>query len=52
MNEYWYRCPKCGFPKMLKVREDTKIMNFPGYCKKCKQETIITIEPRAEIVNS
>nr|DAL11285.1 MAG TPA_asm: Bromelain inhibitor VI [Caudoviricetes sp.] len=28
--------------------------NFPGYCKRCKQESIINIDNRAEsrIVNS
>lgn len=50
--EYWYKCPQCGFPKMLKYRDDTKIVNFPGYCKKCKKESIITIiEPKSRIVN-
>lgn len=54
MQEFWYRCPKCGFPKMLKLRADTKVQNFPGYCKRCKQESIINIDNRAEsrIVNS
>lgn len=54
MQEFWYRCPKCGFPKMLKIRADTKVENFPGFCKKCKQESIINIDNRAErrIVNS
>ncbi|MFQ7223108.1 MAG: cysteine-rich KTR domain-containing protein [Lachnospiraceae bacterium] len=50
--EYWYPCPNCGFPKMIKYRKDTTIINFPGYCKKCKQESIITIEPKRRIVNS
>nr|DAU68167.1 MAG TPA: cysteine-rich protein [Caudoviricetes sp.] len=50
--EYWYPCPNCGFPKMIKYRKDTTIINFPGYCKKCKQEAIITIEPKRRIVNS
>ncbi|MCM1295605.1 MAG: cysteine-rich KTR domain-containing protein [Muribaculaceae bacterium] len=31
---------------MLKLRNDTKLINFPGYCKKCKVTSIIT-EPRA-----
>lgn len=54
MREYWYKCPKCGFPRMLKIRPDTRVYNFPGYCKKCKQESIINIDNRAKsrIVNS
>lgn len=47
-EEYWYRCPKCGYPKMIKYRNDTRLRNFPGYCKRCKKESIITIEPRAK----
>lgn len=50
-KEYWYECPNCGFPKMLKYFDNTKIVNFPGYCKKCKTETIIKIEPKSRIVN-
>ncbi|MBE5867981.1 MAG: conjugal transfer protein [Lachnospiraceae bacterium] len=42
---HWIACPKCG-GKMLKVRDDTKLANFPGYCKKCKSESIITLEPK------
>nr|DAV74535.1 MAG TPA: cysteine-rich protein [Caudoviricetes sp.] len=34
------------------IRTDTILINFPGYCKKCKQQSIITIEPKRRIVNS
>jgi len=44
MKEYWIRCPLCGYPKMIKARDDTVLKNFPGYCKKCKRESIITFE--------
>ncbi|MED9903561.1 MAG: cysteine-rich KTR domain-containing protein [Lachnospiraceae bacterium] len=50
-KSYWYVCPKCG-KNLLKYREDTKIVNFPVFCKRCKKETIITIEPQSRIVNS
>lgn len=43
MKEYWIRCPLCGYPKMIKARDDTVLKNFPGYCKSCKRESIITI---------
>lgn len=49
MNTFWYVCPKCGNPRLLKYRSDTKIINFPAYCKKCKEESIITIEPKSRI---
>ena len=51
MQEHWYKCPNCGFPKMLKYLDSTKIADFPGYCKKCKTETIIKTEPKSRIVN-
>lgn len=41
----WYTCPQCGFRKMMKIREDTVLKNFPGYCKMCKREILITLEP-------
>ena len=48
----WIRCPRCGIERFIKVRQDKRIRNFPAYCKKCKKEILITIEPRAEVVNS
>lgn len=48
MKTHWCKCPKCGYEHFLKVRQDTKIIRFPAYCKRCKKEIIITIEPRAE----
>lgn len=37
----WICCPVCGNKTRLKMREDTVIENFPLYCPKCRQETII-----------
>ena len=52
MNETnWIACPKCG-SKMLKVRKDNRSENFPGYCKHCKEESIISIEPMSRVVKS
>ena len=39
----WILCPVCGRKTHEKVREDTKIKNFPIYCPKCKQETLIDV---------
>lgn len=41
MKTEWILCPICGRKTHDKVREDTEIKNFPLYCPKCKQETII-----------
>lgn len=50
MEDFWYKCPVCGYPKMFRLRSDTRLVNFPGYCKRCKTESIITIEPKNQIV--
>lgn len=37
----WIRCPVCCNKTRLKIREDTELKNFPLYCPKCKEETLI-----------
>ena len=45
MNEtVWLRCPVCGNKIRLKMRHDTELINFPLYCPKCKQETLINVK--------
>ena len=39
----WIICPVCSNKTRLKVREDTELRNFPLYCPKCKQETLINV---------
>ena len=34
-------CPICGNKTRDKIREDTELKNFPLYCPKCKQESLI-----------
>ena len=40
-NEHWILCPACGSKTRDKIREDTVLKNFPLYCPKCKQESLI-----------
>ena len=40
----WILCPVCESKTRLKIRKDTILQNFPLYCPKCKQETLIRIE--------
>ena len=42
--EKWIRCPVCGNKTQDKMREDTVLLNFPLYCPKCKQETLIEVQ--------
>ena len=37
----WIRCPICGNKTRLQIMTDTELKNFPLYCPKCKQETLI-----------
>lgn len=37
----WILCPVCGNKTRNRIREDTELKNFPLYCPKCKQETLI-----------
>ncbi len=38
----WVICPKFGKKTHTKLREDTMLINFPLYCPKCKQESLIS----------
>ena len=42
--EKWLLCPVCQNKTRLKLREDTILVNFPLYCPKCKQETLINVK--------
>ncbi|MCI8668509.1 MAG: conjugal transfer protein [Lachnospiraceae bacterium] len=37
----WICCPVCGNKACTKIREDIISRNYPLYCPKCKQETLI-----------
>jgi transcription elongation factor Elf1 len=40
----WVLCPICGNKTRIKIRVDTELKNFPLYCPKCKQETLINVQ--------
>lgn len=40
----WILCPVCGNKTRDKIREDTILKNYPLYCPKCKQESLIQAE--------
>lgn len=37
----WIRCPVCGNKTRLQIRADTELKNFPLYCPKCRQKSLI-----------
>ena len=40
----WILCPVCGNKTRLQLRADTELKNFPLYCPKCKQKTLINVK--------
>ena len=42
-RERWILCPVCRNKTRLKIRADTQLRNFPLYCPKCRQETLIYV---------
>lgn len=43
IQKEWVFCPVCGNKARLRIRGDTVLENFPLYCPKCKQETLISV---------
>lgn len=43
-NQSWVLCPICNNKTRIKVRDDTELINFPLFCPKCKQETLINMK--------
>ena len=39
----WILCPVCGNKTRLQIRNDTELKNFPLYCPKCRQESLIDV---------
>ena len=40
-KQQWILCPICGSKTRDRIRQDTILKNYPLYCPKCKQETLI-----------
>ncbi len=40
----WILCPVCGNKTRDRIRGDTVLKNYPLYCPKCKQETLIEVK--------
>lgn len=46
----WILCPICGNKTRDRIREDSVLKNYPLYCPKCKNETLISAENLRVIV--
>ena len=40
----WIDCPVCKNKTRNKIRKDTELINFPLFCPKCKQETLVNVK--------
>ncbi len=40
----WVFCPICSSKTRNRIREDTVLKNYPLYCPKCRQETLIEVQ--------
>ena len=47
----WILCPVCRNKTRLQIREDTELKNFPLFCPKCKQETLISVKQLKIVIN-
>ena len=43
-SEKWILCPVCSSKTHNRMRDDTVLLNFPLYCPKCRQETLIAVQ--------
>lgn len=41
MVTQWIICPICHNKARVKLRGDTELKNFPLFCPKCKNETLV-----------
>lgn len=44
MESDWILYPLCGSKTRDKIRADTEMKNFPVFCPKCKEETLIDVK--------
>ena len=44
ISQQWVLCPVCGNKTRTKIRKDTKLINFPLYCPKCRKESLINVK--------
>ena len=44
MNAKFIPCPVCKNKTRVKIRKDTELKNFPLFCPKCKQETLVHVK--------
>lgn len=51
ISQQWVMCPVCGNKTRTKIRKDTKLINFPLYCPKCRKESLINVKNQIVTIN-
>lgn len=41
----WLMCPVCRSEKLLKLLTDTRARYLPLFCRQCKHESVVDIDP-------
>lgn len=44
IKDGWVFCPICKSKTKTKINEDTQLKNFPLYCPKCRNESIVDVK--------
>ena len=44
MTQKWILCPVCGSKTRDRLREDTVLINYPLFCPKCKNVSLIKVK--------
>ena len=45
VKDGWAACPICGKPRLIRILPETRAKSLPVYCKHCKTESIVNIDP-------
>lgn len=49
----WLLCPICQNKTRNKIWADTEVKNFPLYCPKCKNESLVNVQDfQVEVIQS
>ena len=43
-EKQWILCPVCKSKTRVQIRKDTELKNFPLFCPKCRQETLVSVK--------
>lgn len=43
-HEEWIHCPICGHKTRTKLHRETVLINFPLFCRKCKNTILINAQ--------